>query len=439
MASGLNELSTRIAGSSTGWLGKPKLSSVWGQLDKSFNKYIGGDDDSLIKKSSEKKVFDGFTPVPSRNSSAVDVSQYQFTPAQNAQYSTDGSMAFPPVGGSPMNNAIPTFPPPRNPLSRTLTEQGPPKMPSSFSVDSSPQQLQRKQSLTTTGNRLRRTRTEQTTAMNFKEVHTSVNSFPPQELSNYGMRNNSSATDLAANTNLAPSPQLSRTSPHHSSTPELLPGRSSVFSSTLLPLKPINAPEESRPSELPAPMVATSAVQPEIFEPKHAPMAHQKGTRGFEPKSREEDSPYLPNNCSQVSITGLERIAQEAALTHEDAFKSHIANNNGVLPTAHGQYLNGNEEEFSDEQAETSVLHKSLSQHPSEHAIDSGSSFEPEISQAPEAPVEHNGDFMSPPNPAFQLNSAFGGQAKTMTTKSQEKLHSLKSLLSSLGKYQLLR
>lgn len=412
VASGLNELSTRIAGSSTGWLGKPKLSSVWGQLDKSFNKYIGGDDDSLIKKSSEKKVFDGFTPVPSRNSSTVDVSQYQFTPAQNAQYSTDGSVAFPPVGGSPMNNAIPTFAPPRNPLSRTLTEQGPPKMPSSFSVDSSPQQLQRKQSLTTTGNRLRRTRTEQTTAMNFKADHTSVNGFPPQELSNYGMRNNSSATDLAANTDLAPSPQLSRSSPHHSSTPELLPGRSSVLSSTLLPLKPINAPAESRPSELPAPMVATSAAEPEIFDPIHAPTAHQKGTRGFEPKSREEGSPYLPNNYSQVSITGLERIAQEGGLTQDDTFKPHIANNNGVLPTAHGQYLNGNEEEFSDEQADTTVLHKSLSQLPSEHAIDSGSSFEPEISQAPEAPVEHIGDFMSPPNPAFQQDSGFAGPSE---------------------------
>ena len=46
LSSKLEELQSRLVGSNSGWLLKPKLSSVWGQLDKSFNKYIGGDEDT---------------------------------------------------------------------------------------------------------------------------------------------------------------------------------------------------------------------------------------------------------------------------------------------------------------------------------------------------------------------------------------------------------
>lgn len=46
LSSRLEELQSRLIGSNSGWLLKPKLSSVWGQLDKSFNKYIGGDEDA---------------------------------------------------------------------------------------------------------------------------------------------------------------------------------------------------------------------------------------------------------------------------------------------------------------------------------------------------------------------------------------------------------
>ncbi|KAK5779746.1 COPII coat assembly protein SEC16 PWA37_000956 [Arxiozyma heterogenica] len=46
LSSRLGELQSRLIGSNSGWLLKPKLSSVWGQLDKSFNKYIGGDEDA---------------------------------------------------------------------------------------------------------------------------------------------------------------------------------------------------------------------------------------------------------------------------------------------------------------------------------------------------------------------------------------------------------
>lgn len=77
-----NLLTARISDSGTGWLGKPKLSSVWGQLDKSFNKYIGGDDIISSKKTPEKSVFDSYTPYSSNHSSMVDLGQQNFTPFQ---------------------------------------------------------------------------------------------------------------------------------------------------------------------------------------------------------------------------------------------------------------------------------------------------------------------------------------------------------------------
>ncbi|KAG0669632.1 vesicle coat component [Maudiozyma exigua] len=70
-----NILTARISNSSTGWLGKPKLSSVWGQLDKSFNKYIGGDVDNKPSQTPERDVFGTFTPYTSNHSSVVDLDQ----------------------------------------------------------------------------------------------------------------------------------------------------------------------------------------------------------------------------------------------------------------------------------------------------------------------------------------------------------------------------
>ncbi|CCE64684.1 hypothetical protein TPHA_0I01800 [Tetrapisispora phaffii CBS 4417] len=78
----LQDLNNSMSSSSS-WLGKPKFSSVWDQLDKSFNRYIGGDDDSSLHQNGEKKIFDRFTPVNSRNSSTLDLTQPTFTPYQN--------------------------------------------------------------------------------------------------------------------------------------------------------------------------------------------------------------------------------------------------------------------------------------------------------------------------------------------------------------------
>lgn len=82
-------LNTRMSGASTGWLGKPKLSSVWGHLDKSFNKYIGGDNEGDAKNAQEKTVFDGYTPSSSNNSSMVDLSQYNANTQYRSFSSTD--------------------------------------------------------------------------------------------------------------------------------------------------------------------------------------------------------------------------------------------------------------------------------------------------------------------------------------------------------------
>ena len=72
----IDELKSRVSNINNGWLGKPTLSGVWGQLDKSFNKFIGGDDLTQLEKnpSNENKVFDSFTPNPSRSSSHIDLS-----------------------------------------------------------------------------------------------------------------------------------------------------------------------------------------------------------------------------------------------------------------------------------------------------------------------------------------------------------------------------
>lgn len=92
MSSRIEELQSRLVDSSSGWLAKPKLSSVWGQLDKSFNKYIGGDEE-VPQQPSHKKVFDNYTPTTSNNSSLADLTQHQgFTPYHvNAERSNQDS------------------------------------------------------------------------------------------------------------------------------------------------------------------------------------------------------------------------------------------------------------------------------------------------------------------------------------------------------------
>ncbi|AGO14057.1 AaceriAGR202Wp [[Ashbya] aceris (nom. inval.)] len=84
----LESINLRLSGVTTAWIGKPTLSSVWGQLDKSFNKFIGGDADDFSKQP-EKTVFDSFTPGASRNASMVDLN-HGVTPMRPAAIKNSG-------------------------------------------------------------------------------------------------------------------------------------------------------------------------------------------------------------------------------------------------------------------------------------------------------------------------------------------------------------
>lgn len=68
----LNHLTEQITGSvDGGWFARPKLDKVWGQLDKSLNKFISGDEQPTKQK--DGGVFSKFSPTVSRNSSFVSV------------------------------------------------------------------------------------------------------------------------------------------------------------------------------------------------------------------------------------------------------------------------------------------------------------------------------------------------------------------------------
>lgn len=401
IATNLSEFSTRVAGSSTGWLGKPKLSSVWGQLDKSFNKYIGGDDDSLIKKPSDKKVFDGFTPVPSRNSSTLDVSQHNFTPAQNQHYGVEGSIPFAAAGGSPQNANVAVFAP-RNPLSRTLTDQGPPTFPSSFSVGSSPKHPQRKQSESTTGSRLRRTRTEQTATVTTQVVHANAGEFPSQKMPNYGVRNNFSSTDLAASMNPPPSAQISRVSPHHSSTPELLPGRSSVLSSGLLPLTSQNFREESTATRTPAPVNTSLEAEPS-FHPLGPFVGSHNDLQKPAQSTATDSTNQTPLDMSQFPGREFKNLAEETIRAGETDFVAQGTSvHQAEVTTLHDQELSGADKDFIDDQGETSVIHRELSGQLPGPLVEPGDQARAETASPSEAFVDKSALFVNPYAPAFQ-------------------------------------
>ncbi|CEP61891.1 COPII coat assembly protein SEC16 LALA0_S04e03026g [Lachancea lanzarotensis] len=101
----LNFVSSRLIDANVGWLGKPKLSQVWGQLDKSFNKFIGGDTEEPPNEESIK-IFENFTPSSSRNASLLDLSKepLSFKPAE----SVNGTMtpAFTPLQRPQMHTNV---------------------------------------------------------------------------------------------------------------------------------------------------------------------------------------------------------------------------------------------------------------------------------------------------------------------------------------------
>ncbi|QLQ81549.1 hypothetical protein HG537_0F03100 [Torulaspora globosa] len=307
MARGLNELSSRLAGSSTGWLGKPTLSSVWGQLDKSFNKYIGGDDDSLIKKPQGKKVFDGFTPVTSRNSSMVNVSQYQFTPAQKqAQHSTfkpDQKVLLAALTANPMENTAQGLVN-KNQLSKSLTDQGPPTM-SPYSVASSPQQPEY-QGLHTTINPahlpLRRVQTEQAGGTNIADRHLlKAGTEKIERKDTYAVKSETAYYPG----NAPPSASILRSSSYCSSTPDLLQNRSLNLSSPAKP--PVEEVGDNKhPSQ---PLNVNSIPQPN--ENESSKMAPLNDAENHKPFISDSEVSYKQEKYSKDFIAGSEVLAHD--------------------------------------------------------------------------------------------------------------------------------
>ncbi|QLL30847.1 hypothetical protein HG536_0A06620 [Torulaspora globosa] len=310
MARGLNELSSRLAGSSTGWLGKPTLSSVWGQLDKSFNKYIAGDDDSLIKKPQGKKVFDGFTPVTSRNSSMLNVNQYQFTPAHNqAQHSTfkpDQQVLLAAGTANPIENPVQGLVN-KNPVSKSLTDHGPPTT-SPYSVASSPQQpkYQRVHSTVSPAHfPLRRVQTEQAGGTNVTDLHPLKTGTEQIERKDSCIVKNE--TGYYPGTAAAPSASIGRSSPYYCSTPDLLQNRSLEPSDNLSPAEPQlgELSGNNHPSE---PLDVHSA--PQSNQNESSKMTSFNGAEDHKLLISDNEAPYKQENYSQVSVAGFEVMVE---------------------------------------------------------------------------------------------------------------------------------
>lgn len=376
MARGLNELSSRLAGSSTGWLGKPTLSSVWGQLDKSFNKYIGGDDDSLIKKPQEKKVFDGFTPVNSRNSSMLNVSQYGFTPAhKQAQHSTfkpDQKVLLAALTANPVENPAQGLVN-NNQLSKSLTDQGLPPMPP-YSVASSPQQLESQglhRTISPAHLPLRRVQTEQAGGTNTSDRHPVKTGTEIERKDTYAVKNGSA---YYPGTTTAPSASLGRSSSYYCPTPDLLQSRSLTLSDALSPAEPQAAEVNvnKHPSE---PLIVRSV--PQSNQNESTKMATLEGAEHHKPFNSDIEVPYEQKNYSQVSIADSKEVAegQRASETLEPPVVAveHMVDESSVNAD---QRTNNYQSDRKIDTAFSSASHKGVYNH--SHAFESIAGTVPE-------------------------------------------------------------
>lgn len=362
IANGLTELSSRVAGSSTGWLGKPKLSSVWGQLDKSFNKYIGGDDDSIVKKPTGKKVFDGFTPVASRNSSMLDVSQFQFTPAhKQAQmgYGTNQGISLPPRTANPMDASFQNMKN-NNSIPRAVTEQDPPPSMSPYSVNSSPQQPNSQMmhsGFNPADVQLRRVQTEQAKGANSMGGHPLTAARQQIAQMEAFLTKDDTVDPLG---NLAPSNPLRRTSPHYRSTPDLLHKRSPTLNNDLtlgVSKVPLEGSRYDGLQTLQASPVFNSNGQKE-FDTKYT---YQPPTQNQNPAVSSGGLTYKRENYSQTSVTGPDEVSiikndpQDTNLTLNSA---EVVPESGLMDR--NQDLSMEESDSINEMASTSVLHNDI-------------------------------------------------------------------------------
>lgn len=79
----LQNLSARVSHldtSESGWFGmsKPNMDKVWGQLDKSFSKFVSGEDTLPPVKVDENSVFSKYSPSISRTQSVADLKSFPF-------------------------------------------------------------------------------------------------------------------------------------------------------------------------------------------------------------------------------------------------------------------------------------------------------------------------------------------------------------------------
>ena len=122
----IDKLKTQATDHNESWIGKPTLSGVWGTLDKSFNKLIGGDDISGLNEPIPKttsKLFDNYGVTLSRNSSQLDLSNtsnFISAPAMGAPRLPQGQQIYgTPAGSSLLSEQAQTFQNNTNPLTKS--------------------------------------------------------------------------------------------------------------------------------------------------------------------------------------------------------------------------------------------------------------------------------------------------------------------------------
>ncbi|QID88350.1 hypothetical protein GRS66_011061 [Saccharomyces pastorianus] len=324
LARDLNEIVTRLSESNTGWLAKPKLSSVWGQLDKSFNKYIGGDDiDALSKKNDKKKVFDGFTPGSSANSSTVDLTQ-TFTPFQtqgNSQSYVDTTALLHSAYNGPNHSLLHSKPPHG---SKGLAE---PNLPYVHrigdSLQGSPQRVQSTQyaSIDPQMTSLRRVRTDQHASEKaFEGLPISgqkLSSYAPQHGHNHSIpmeKSDSNATSMF--TDFAPPPKFGRVSSNYMSSPDLI-RRESIIStgSDFLPPPKVGAPVRNNSSQgslMYSPSVEALPMEPLIPSDHEIPYNNSSSKRPDETTlDREYQTSENNSNTDQNTLKDFTGAAGE--------------------------------------------------------------------------------------------------------------------------------
>ncbi|QHS76649.1 COPII coat assembly protein SEC16 [Saccharomyces paradoxus] len=305
----LSEVVSRLSESNTGWLAKPKLSSVWGQLDKSFNKYIGGDDiDALSKKDDKKKVFDGFTPGSSANSSTVDLTQ-TFTPFQaqvTSQSYVDTTALLHNAHNAPSHSVLHSKP---SHVSKGLVEANLPYTHRiGDSLQGSPQRIHNTQHATVEPQMasLRRVRTDQHTsekALKSQQIlDKKSTAYTPQFGQNHSIpmeKSNSNVPPLFAD--FAAPPKLGTVPSNYVSSPDLV-RRESIIStgSDFLPPPKIGVSAKTNSSQgslMYSPSVEALPIGP-VVPPSHDKEYNDSGNKYPQKNTLEHDCHMSENNSN---------------------------------------------------------------------------------------------------------------------------------------------